>query len=118
MLSGVDESSHVFDESGGNVEGGVETGDDRKVERGFLSSELACALRIGVHDGDGADHDAHTVVSDSRSHHRHEVGVRCAADLQLSRHLAGVGGEANAPRSDQQRHVGPEGLVPKSSAWG
>ena len=43
LLSGVDEPSHVLDQGGRNVEGGVETGDDRKVERGFLSSELACA---------------------------------------------------------------------------
>src|SRR5205823_12172851 len=85
----------------------VEPADDVEVRRHLPPRDLARAVAVLVDDRDRAERDADLLVADELAHHRHEPRVRASADLQLLRRPAREGGEASAPRADEERHLAP-----------
>jgi hypothetical protein len=105
-LSSVDQSSHLLDQAGRNVEGGRDR-DDWKVERRFLS-------RAGVpprvtSTTVTAPTTMRTWSLPTRDHHRDRSGF-AVPPIFSSAATSPAKAATNAPCPDHQRHLGPDGV--------
>ena len=71
---------------------------------------------VVVDNGDRPEHDPDLWIADALAHHRHDLGIRATAHLQLLCGCTGKSRQPGRPGADEQRHGSPSNRVAQAIA--